>query len=53
MMMRYVLILAECSVFQQLTFSFQNDFGLYMLFAALIFGFILSFAVGANDSGQE
>ena len=23
-----------------------------MLFAALIFGFILSFAVGANDSGQ-
>ena len=38
-------------MFQQLTFAFQNEFGLYMLFAALIFGFILSFAVGANDSG--
>ena len=24
-----------------------------MLFAALIFGFILSFAVGANDSGKK
>ena len=40
-------------VFEQMTFAFQNDFGLYMVFAALLFGFILSFAVGANDSASS
>ena len=40
-------------VFEQMTFAFQHDFGLYMVFAALLFGFILSFAVGANDSANS
>ena len=37
----------------QLTFVFQEDFGLYYLLAALLAGFILSFAVGANDSANS
>ena len=40
-------------VFQQMTYAFQQEFGLYMVFAALLFGFILSFAVGANDSANS
>ena len=41
------------SVFQQMTFSFQDEYGLYLFLAALVFGFILSFAVGANDSANS
>ena len=41
------------SVLQQMTFAFQNEYGLYLLLAALGFGFILSFAVGANDSANS
>ena len=37
----------------QLTFQFQQSFALYFLLAALLFGFILSFAVGANDSANS
>jgi len=36
-----------------MTYVFQHEFGLYMVFAALLFGFILSFAVGANDSANS
>ena len=36
-----------------MTYAFQQEFGLYMVFAALLFGFILSFAVGANDSANS
>jgi len=39
--------------FEQMTFVFQYEFGLYMVFAALVFGFILSFAVGANDAANS
>ena len=31
--------------FDQMTFAFQQDFGLYILLGAIVFGFILSFAV--------
>ena len=41
------------SVLQQMTFAFQNEYGLYLFLAALVFGFILSFAVGANDSANS
>ena len=41
------------TTFQQMTFAFQNDYGLYLFLAALVFGFILSFAVGANDSANS
>ena len=37
----------------QLTAVFQQNFALYFLLAALLFGFILSFAVGANDSANS
>ena len=37
----------------QLTFVFQESFALYYLLAALLAGFILSFAVGANDSANS
>ena len=37
----------------QLTFVFQESFALYYLLAALLTGFILSFAVGANDSANS
>ena len=40
-------------VLEQMTFAFQHDFGLYMVFAALVFGFLLSFAVGANDAANS
>ena len=40
-------------VFQQMTFAFQHEYGLYIVFAALFFGFVLSFAVGANDSANS
>ena len=40
-------------VFEQMTFAFQHEYGLYMVFAALLFGFVLSFAVGANDSANS
>merc|ERR1739848_936788 len=33
--------------------GFQTGFGLYTLLAAIVFGFILSFAVGANDSANS
>ena len=41
------------SIFDQMTFVFQNEYGLYLFLAALVFGFILSFAVGANDSANS
>ena len=34
-------------------YAFQNDFGLAMLGLAVLFGFILAFAVGANDSANS
>ena len=34
-------------------FDFFSGFGLYTLLAAIVFGFILSFAVGANDSANS
>ena len=37
----------------QLTFVFQESFALNYLLAALLAGFILSFAVGANDSANS
>ena len=33
------------SEFDQMTFAFQQDFGLYILLGAIVFGFVLSFAV--------
>lgn len=38
---------------EQLTAVFQQSFALNFLLAALLFGFILSFAVGANDSANS
>ena len=32
-------------IFDQMTFAFQQDFGLYILLGAIVFGFVLSFAV--------
>ena len=43
----------ELSPVLQLTAVFQQTFALYFLLAALLFGFILSFAVGANDSANS
>ena len=40
-------------VFEQMTFAFHHEYSLYMVFAALLFGFVLSFAVGANDSANS
>ena len=37
----------------QLTFVFQESSALYYLLSALLAGFILSFAVGANDSANS
>ena len=37
----------------QMIYSFQEDFGLWILLFAVIFGFVLSFAVGANDSANS
>lgn len=34
-------------------YSFHEDFALWILICAVIFGFILSFAVGANDSANS
>lgn len=38
---------------QQMTYMFQAEFGTYTILAAFVFGFILSFAVGANDSANS
>ena len=35
----------ELTLFQQMTYVFQQEFGLYILLAAIVFGFVLSFAV--------
>ena len=37
----------------QMIYSFHEDFALWILIFAVIFGFILSFAVGANDSANS
>ena len=37
----------------QMIYVFQADFGLWILLFAVIFGFVLSFAVGANDSANS
>merc|ERR1712062_767361 len=37
----------------QMIYAFQEDFGLWILLFAVIFGFVLSFAVGANDSANS
>ena len=37
----------------QMIYMFQNDFALTILLFAVILGFILSFAVGANDSANS
>ena len=37
----------------QMIYAFQADFGLWILLFAVIFGFVLSFAVGANDSANS
>ena len=34
-------------IFDQMTFAFQQDFGLYILLGAIVFGFVLSFAVAS------
>ena len=34
-------------------YSFHNDFALWILLLAVIFGFVLAFAVGANDSANS
>ena len=41
------------SLFEQMTYVFQNEYGLPLVLASLVFGFILSFAVGANDSANS
>ena len=38
---------------EMLTYVFQNEYALYILLAALVFGFVLSFIVGANDSANS
>jgi len=38
---------------EMMTYVFQNEYGIYVLISAFIFGFILSFAVGANDSANS
>ena len=38
---------------EQLTYVFQNEYALNILLAALLFAFILSFIVGANDSANS
>ena len=43
----------ELPELEQLTAVFQQSFALNFLLAALLFGFILSFAVGANDSANS
>ena len=37
----------------QMIYSFHEDFALWVLIFALIFGFLLSFVVGANDSANS
>ena len=37
----------------QMFYAFHEDFALWILIFAVIFGFILSFAVGANDSANS
>jgi len=37
----------------EMIYSFHEDFALWILIFAVIFGFILSFAVGANDSANS
>ena len=39
--------------FYQMIYSFHNDFAMWILLFAVIFGFILAFAVGANDSANS
>merc|ERR1719361_1883289 len=36
-----------------MTYIFQAEYGIYTILAAFVFGFILSFAVGANDSANS
>jgi len=38
---------------EQMTYVFQAEYGTYTILAAFLFGFILSFAVGANDSANS
>ena len=37
----------------EMAYAFQNDFGYIFFVLAVIFGFILAFAVGANDSANS
>ena len=39
--------------FWQMEYFFQNNFGLLFFILAVILGFILAFAVGANDSANS
>jgi len=37
----------------RIVYSFQEEFGLWLLLFSLVFGFLLAFAVGANDSANS
>ena len=37
----------------QIVYSFQQEFGLWLLLFAIVIGFLLAFAVGANDSANS
>jgi phosphate/sulfate permease len=37
----------------QMAYAFQNDFAYIFFVLAVIFGFVLAFAVGANDSANS
>ena len=37
----------------KIVYSFQQEFGLWLLLFSVVFGFLLSFAVGANDSANS
>ena len=37
----------------KMAFAFQNDFGYIWMILAVMLGFVLAFAVGANDSANS
>ena len=48
-----IIDLLEENVWKLVLFQFHEDFALYLLIAGTIFSFVLSFAVGANDSANS
>jgi len=48
-----IIDLIEETIWNLVLFQFHEDFALYLLIAGTIFSFVLSFAVGANDSANS